>query len=64
MTYVKSKCNNMSNQHYTRNNYNICLHKEFKEFIMDNTIENIPKSKEMKQYTVLLNTFSRAYIIK
>jgi len=64
MTYVSSKCNNMSNQHYIRNNYNVSLHKQFKEFILDNTVENLPKSKEIKQYTILLNTFSRAYIIK
>jgi hypothetical protein len=54
----------MSNQHYIRNNYNVYLHKQFKEFILDNTVENLPKSKEIKQYTILLNTFSRAYIIK
>ena len=64
MTYVSSKSNNMSNQHYVRNNYNMSLHKEFKQFIIENTDENITKSKEMKQYTVLLNSFSRAYIIR
>ena len=64
MTYVKSKCNNMSNQHYKRETYNAILHRDFKQFIANATDDTLPVSKEIKQYTYLCTAFSRAYIIK